>query len=88
MFENRVLRRISGRKRKEVTGYWRKLHELYNCYSSSDVIRMIRSRRTRWAENVIRMENAYRILVGKHEGKKPRGRRRHKGYDNIKLDLK
>jgi hypothetical protein len=60
MFENKVLRRIFGRKRKEVAGCWRKLHELYNFYPSSDVIM-----RTRWAENVIRMENAYTSFSGK-----------------------
>jgi hypothetical protein len=54
VFETRVLRRIFGLKRDEVTGGWRKLHnvELHNLYSSSNVIRMIRSRRMRWAKNV------------------------------------
>jgi hypothetical protein len=51
LFENRVLRRIFGRKRDEVTGGWRKLHnvELHNLYSSPSIIRMIKSRRMRWA---------------------------------------
>jgi hypothetical protein len=69
-----VLRRIFGRKRDEVTGGWRKLHneELHNLYSSPSIIRMIRSRRMRWVRHVARMgENrtVYRISVGKPEGK-------------------
>jgi hypothetical protein len=67
VFENRVLRRICGPKRDEVTGEWRKLHneELRNLYSSPKIIRMIKSRRMRWAGHVARMgekRNAYRIL--------------------------
>jgi hypothetical protein len=74
MFENRVLRRIFGPKRDEVTGDWRKLHneELHNLYSSPNIIRVIKSRRMRWAEHVVRMgpkRNAYMILVGKPEGR-------------------
>jgi hypothetical protein len=74
VFENRVLRRIFGPKRDEVTGEWRKLHneELHDLYSSPSIIRMIRSRRMRWAGHVARMgekRNAYRLLVGKSEGK-------------------
>jgi hypothetical protein len=74
VFENRVLRRIFGPKRDEVTGDWRKLHneELHNLYSSPNIIRMIKLRRTRWAGHIARMgekRNAYRILVGKPEGK-------------------
>jgi hypothetical protein len=69
VFENRVLRRIFGPKRDEVTGGWRKLHkeELHNLYSSPSIIRMIKARRVRWAGHVARMgekRNAYRILVG------------------------
>jgi hypothetical protein len=58
VFENRVLRRIFGPKRDEVTGDWRKLHneELHNLYSSPNIIRMIKSRRMRWAGYVIRKE--------------------------------
>jgi hypothetical protein len=68
MFENRVLRGIFGPKRDEVTGDWRKLHneELHNFYSSLNIIRMIMSRRMRWAGHVLRMgekRNAYMILV-------------------------
>jgi hypothetical protein len=57
VFENRVLRRIFGLKRYEVTGDWRKLHneELHNLYSSPNIIRMIKSRRMRWAKHVARM---------------------------------
>jgi hypothetical protein len=57
VFENRVLRRIFGLKRDEVTGEWRKLHneELLDLYSSLSIIRIIKSRRMRWAEHVARM---------------------------------
>jgi hypothetical protein len=83
VFENRVLRRIFGPKRDEVTGDWRKLHneELHNLYFSPNIIRMIKSRRMRWAGHVARMgdkRNAYRILVGKPKGRRPLGRPRRK----------
>jgi hypothetical protein len=73
VFENRVLRRIFGPRRDEVTGGWRKLHneELHNVYSSPSIIRATKSRMVRWAGNVARMgekRNVYRILVGKPEG--------------------
>jgi hypothetical protein len=57
MFENKVLRRIFGQKRDEVTGGWRQLHneELHDLYSSPNIIRMIKSRRMRWAGHVARM---------------------------------
>jgi hypothetical protein len=57
VFENRVLRRIFGPKRDEVTGGWRKMHneELHNLYSSPSIIRMIKSRRMRWAGHVARI---------------------------------
>jgi hypothetical protein len=76
-------RRIFGPRRDEVTGYWRKPHneELHNLYSSPNIIRMIKSRRMRLAGHVGRMgetRNAYRILVGKPEGKRPLGRPRRK----------
>jgi hypothetical protein len=79
VFENRVLRRIFGSKRDEVTGEWRKLHneELYNLYSSPDIIRQVKSRPMRWAGHVARMgeeRNVYKVLVGKPEGKRPLGR--------------
>ncbi|KAJ4447832.1 hypothetical protein ANN_09840 [Periplaneta americana] len=74
MFENKVLRKIFGAKRGEVTGEWRKLHnaELHTLDSSSDIIRNMKSRRLRWAGHVARMgesRNAYRVLVGRPEGK-------------------
>jgi hypothetical protein len=70
VFENRVLRRIFGPKRDEMTGEWRKLHkeELRDLYSSPSIIRIIKSRRMRWAGHVTRMgakRNAYRLLVVK-----------------------
>jgi hypothetical protein len=91
--ENRVLRRIFGPKRDEVTGDWRKLHneELHSLYSSPNIITMIKSRRIRWAGQVARMGkkiNAYRILVGEPEGKRPLGRPRRRWVDNIKIDLR
>jgi hypothetical protein len=81
VFENRVLRRIFGPKRDEEMGWWRKLHneELHDLYSSPSIIRMMKSRRMRWAGHVARMgekKNAYRLLVGKPEGKRPLGRQR------------
>jgi hypothetical protein len=72
---------------------WRKPHneELHNLYLPSSIIRMIKSRRMRWAIYVARMEesgNAYRILVGKSEGRRPLGRPRLKWEDNINMDLR
>ena len=93
MFENKVLRKIFGAKRDEVTGEWRKLHntELHALYSLPDIIRNIKSRRLRWAGHVARMgesRNAYRVLVGRPEGKRPLGRPRRRWEDNIKMDLR
>jgi hypothetical protein len=65
--------------------------ELHNLYSSPNIIRMIKSRRMRWAGHVARMEKkviAYRILVGKPERRRPRGRPRRRWVDNIKMDLR
>jgi hypothetical protein len=92
VFENRMLRRMFGPKRDEVTGDWRKLHneELHNLYSSSLIIRIIKSRRMRWTGHAARMgekRDAYRILVGKPEGKIPLGKPRRRWVDNIKMDL-
>jgi hypothetical protein len=92
MFENSVLRRIFGPKRDEVTGEWKKLHnkELHDLYSSPSIIRIIEPRRMRWAGHVARMwekKNAYRVLVGKPEGKRPLGRPRRRWMDNIGIDL-
>jgi len=75
VFENRVLRRIFGPRRDEVTGEWRKLHneELNDLYCSPNIVRVIKSRRMRWVGHVARMrrgEWVYRVLVGKPEGKK------------------
>jgi hypothetical protein len=93
VFENRVLRRILGPKRDEVTGDWRKLHneELHNLYSTPNTIRVIKTRRMRWAGHVARMRekrNACRILMGKPEGKRPLGRPRSRWVDNIKIGLR
>jgi hypothetical protein len=92
VFENRVLRRIFGPKRDEVIGGWRKLHneELHNMYCSPSIIRITKSRRMRWAGNVARMGRrcAYRILVGKPEGKRPLGRHRRRWEGNIRMDLR
>ena len=78
VFENRVLR-IFGRKREEVTGEWRKLHneELNDLYSLPNIVRVVKSRRMRWAGHVARMgedRGVHRVLVGKPEGKRPLGR--------------
>ncbi|KAJ4443791.1 hypothetical protein ANN_05569 [Periplaneta americana] len=93
IFENKVLRKIFGAKRDEVTGEWRKLHngELHTLYPSPDIIRNVKSRRLRWAGHVARMgesRNAYRVLVGRPEGKRPLGRPRRRWEDNIKMDLR
>jgi hypothetical protein len=93
VYENRVLRRIFGPKRDEVTGEWRKLHseELHNLYSSPDIIRQVKSRQMRWAGHVSRMEEerkVYKVLVGKPEGKRPLGRPRHRWEDGIRMDLR
>jgi hypothetical protein len=90
---NRVLRRIFGPKRDEVTGGWRKLRneELHNLYSSPSMIRMMKARRIKLAGHVVRMgekRNANRILVGKPEGKRPLGRPRRRCVNNIKMDLR
>jgi hypothetical protein len=92
VFENRVLRRIFGPKKDEVTGEWRKLHkeELHDLHSSPSINRIIKSRWMRWAGYVARMEekrNAYILLVGKPEGKRPLGRPRRRWVDNIRMDL-
>ncbi|KAJ4428093.1 hypothetical protein ANN_24107 [Periplaneta americana] len=93
VFENKVLRKIFGAERDEVTGEWRKLHnaELHALYSSPDIIRNIKSRHLRWAGHVARMgesRNAYRVLVGRSEGKRPLGRPRRRWKDNIKMYLR
>jgi hypothetical protein len=92
VFENRLLRRIFGHKREE-DGSWRKLHndELHSLYSSLNIVRVIKSRRTRWAGHVARMgegRGVYRVLVGRFEGKRPLGRPKRRWEDNIKMDLR
>jgi hypothetical protein len=87
-----VLRRIFGPKRDEVTGKWRKLHneELNDLYSLPNFVRVVKSKRMRWAGHVARMgedRGVYRVLVGKPDGKRPLGRLRHRWEDNIKMAL-
>jgi hypothetical protein len=91
VLENKVLRRIFGPKWDEVKGGWRKLHneELRDLYSAPSIIRMIKSRRMRWAGHVARMgekRNAYGLLVGKPEGRRPLGRPRRRWVYNIRKD--
>jgi len=92
MFENRMLRRLFGPKRDEVTGEWRKLHneELNDLYRSHDIVRAIKPRRMGLTEHVARMRErrgVYKVLVGKSEGKRPLRRPRHRWEDHIKMDL-
>jgi hypothetical protein len=92
LFENRVLRRIFGPKMDQVTGEWRRLckEEFTDVYLSPDIIRVIKSIRMRWAGHIAHMgekRGAYRVLVGKSEGKRPLGRPRHRLEVNIKMDL-
>jgi len=92
VFEKRVLRRIFGPKKDEVTRECRKLYneELNVLYSLSNIVRMIKSRGMRWAGHVARMGEGrvvYRVLVGKPGGKRPLGRPRHRWRDNITMDL-
>src|SRR5215813_648463 len=93
VFENSVLRTVFGPKRDEVTGEWRKLHneELSDLYSLPNIVRVVKSRRMRWAGHVARMgegRGVHRVLVGKPEGKRPLGRPRRRWEDNIKMDLR
>jgi len=79
----RVLRRVFGSKRDEVTGEWRKLHneELRDLYSLPNIVWVVKSRRMRWAGHVARVREGrgvHRVLVGKPEGKRPLGRPRHR----------
>jgi len=92
VFENMVLRRIFGPRRDEVMGEWRRLHngELSDLYSSPNIVRVIKSRRMRWAGHVARMGEemvVYRDLLGKPEGRRPLGRPRSIWVDNIRTDL-
>ena len=93
VFENKGLRKIYGPKRDEMTGEWRRLHneELHGLYDSPDVVRIMKSRRLRWAGYVARMgekRRLYSIVVGKPEGKRPLGRPRRRWEDNIRRDLR
>jgi hypothetical protein len=93
VFENRVLRRIFGPKRDEVTGEWRRLHnkELYALYSSPHTIWVMKSRRLRWAEHVALMGIEKRCMQGfggETSSKESLGRPRHSWQYNIKMDLR
>jgi len=92
VFEGRVLRRIFGSRRDEVTGEWMKLHneELNDLYCSPNIVRVIKWRRMRWAGNVARKwkrRALYRVLVGKPEGKRPLGIHRRRWEDIINMGL-
>ena len=92
MFENRVLRRVSGPKRGEITAEWRKLYneELSDLFSLPNIVLVVKSRRMRWAGRMVHMgegRGVHRVLVGKPEGKRPLGRPRRRWEDNIKMDL-
>jgi hypothetical protein len=92
VFENRVLRAVFGPKRDEVTGERRRLHneELNDLCSLPNIVRVVKSRRMRWAGHVACMgeeRRVHRVLVGKPEGKRPLGRPRRRWEDNTKMDL-
>ena len=92
VFEKRLLRRVFGPKREDVTGEWRKLHneEPGDLYSLPNIVRVVKSRRMRWEGHLARMgegRDVHRVLVGKHEEKRPMGRPRRRWEDNIKMDL-
>jgi hypothetical protein len=94
VFENtrRVLRRVFGPKRDEVTGEWRKLHneELNDMYSLPNIVRVVKSRRMRWTGHMARTgeeRGVHRALVGKPEGKRPLERPRRRWEDNIRMDF-
>ena len=92
LFENMVLRRIFGPRRDEVMGEWRRLHneELNDLYPSPNIVRVIKSRRMRWAGHVSRMgeeRGVYRVLLGKPEGKILLGKPRRRREDNKKMEL-
>jgi hypothetical protein len=92
VFENRVLRRIFWPKREE-DGSWRKLHndKLHSLYSSPNIVRVIKSRRVRWAGHVVRMGDGRgfcRVLVGRPKGKRPLARPRRRWGNKVKVDLR
>ena len=91
VFENKMLRKIFGSKRGEITIEWRKLQncELYALYSSPNIIRNLKSRRRRWAGHMTRVKlsrTAYRVLWERPEGTRSLGRLRRRWEDNIKMD--
>jgi hypothetical protein len=91
VFEKRVLRTIFDPKMKELAGDRRSLYneELHKLYAPPNIIRVMKSRRIRWAEHVSctgKIRNAYNILVGKYKGKRPLGRPRHRYEDNTRMD--
>jgi hypothetical protein len=93
VFENSVLRMTFVPKRDKVRGEWRRLHnkELYALYSSPNIIQVIKSRRLRWVGYVTCMgksSGAYRVLVGKPEGRRLLGRSTHRWVDNNKMNLR
>ena len=93
VFENKVLRKIFGPKRDDENGEWRRLHngELHDLYGRPDIMRIVKSRRLRWAGHVTRMGNergAWKLLVGKPEEKRPVGRPRMRWENNINHDLR
>jgi hypothetical protein len=84
---------FDSKPKREEDGSWRKLHndELHNLYSSQTIVRVIKSRKMRWARHVARMgegRGVYRVLVARPEGKRPLGRPRRRWEDNIKTDLR
>jgi hypothetical protein len=92
VFKNRLLRKIFGPKREE-DGLWRRLHndELHDLYSSLNIVRVIKSRRMKWAGYVARTREgrgAYRVFAGRPDGKRPLGRPRRRWEGNIKIDLR
>jgi len=92
VFENMVLRRIFGPTSDEVAGEWRRLHneELNDLYCSPNIVRVIKSRKIRWAGHVARLgeeRGVYRVLVGKPKGRRQLGRPRRRWVDNIRMDL-